>query len=60
VQSVLTIYYPMSQVAATRVTGLVNMVVTSVLLCGVIFIVIGSASKWLTLLKTREVAALGS
>jgi carbon starvation protein len=56
VQSVLTIYYPMSQAAATRVTGLVNMVVTSVLLCGVVFIIIGSVSRWLALNKTRDVA----
>ena len=57
VQSVATIYYPMSQAAATRVTGLVNMIVTSVLLCGVIFIIIGSANRWLSLLKTREASA---
>ncbi len=51
VQSVLTIYYPMSQVAGTRVTGLVNLVVTSVLLVGVVFIIIGSVSRWLALAK---------
>lgn len=56
VQSVLTIYYPMSQAAATRVTGLVNMIVTSVLLCGVVFIIIGSVSRWLALSKARDVA----
>jgi carbon starvation protein len=53
VQSVLTIYYPMSQVAATRVTGVVNLVVTSVLLCGVVFIIAGSISRWLDLVKAR-------
>jgi carbon starvation protein len=53
VQSVLTIYYPMSQVAATRVTGVVNLVVTSVLLCGVVFIIAGSVSRWLDLVKAR-------
>src|SRR6187402_882368 len=52
VQSVLTIYYPMAQLAATRVTGLVNMIVTSLLLCGVIFIIGGSAARWLQLLKS--------
>jgi len=57
IQSVLTIYYPMSQIAATRVTGLVNMVVTSALLCGVVFIIIGSFTRWLALLKTREAVA---
>jgi carbon starvation protein len=56
VQSVLTIYYPMSQVAATRVTGMVNMIVTSVLLCGVIFIVLGSVKRWITLFKDRDAA----
>lgn len=57
IQSVFTIYYPMSQVAATRITGLVNLIVVSVLLCGVVFIIFGSASRWLALLKTRQVAA---
>jgi len=57
VQSVLTIYYPMSQVAATRVTGMVNLVVTSVLLCGVAFIIVGSVSRWQELLKSRAAAA---
>jgi len=56
IQSVFTIYYPMAQVAATRVTGLVNMIVTSVLLCGVVFIIIGSFTRWLGLLKARGVA----
>ena len=57
IQSVFTIYYPMSQVAATRVTGLVNLIVVSLLLCGVVFIIVGSASRWLGLLKTRDTAA---
>ncbi|HYJ10617.1 MAG TPA: carbon starvation protein A [Polyangiaceae bacterium] len=57
VQSVLTIYYPMSQAPATRITGLVNLVVTSVLLCGVAFIIVGSVSRWLQLLKSREAVA---
>lgn len=57
VQSVITIYYPMSQVPATRVTGLVNLVVTSVLLCGVVFIIAGSLTRWLHLLKTRPTTA---
>ena len=57
IESVLSIYYPMSRVAATRVTGLVNMTVVSVLLCGVVFIILGSASRWLTLLKPRQAVA---
>ena len=57
VQSVFTIYYPMSQAAATRVTGLVNMIVTSVLLCGVALIIVGSVTRWLALLKTPHPVA---
>ena len=57
IESVLTIYYPMSQTSATHVTGLVNLIVTSVLLCGVLFIIGGSVSRWLTLLKTPATAA---
>jgi carbon starvation protein len=57
VESVFTIYYPMSQVAATRFTGLVNMIVTSVLLSGVVFIILGSASRWLALIKSRDAVA---
>jgi carbon starvation protein len=57
IQSVLTIYYPMSQAAATRVTGLVNMIVTSVLLCGVALIIAGSVARWLALVKTRDAVA---
>ncbi|HKY35043.1 MAG TPA: carbon starvation protein A [Polyangiaceae bacterium] len=57
VWSVLTIYYPLSQAAATRVTGLVNMIVTSVLLCGVAFIIAGSVSRWLALLKNQTAPA---
>jgi carbon starvation protein len=57
VQSVFTIYYPMSQAAATRVTGLVNMIVTSVLLCGVALIIVGSVTRWLALVKTPSPAA---
>ncbi len=57
VQSVLSIYYPMSQVSATRVTGMVNMSVVSLLLCGIVFIILGSVSRWLTLLKTSNPAA---
>ncbi len=57
VQSVLSIYYPMSQAAATRVTGYVNMLVVSLLICGVAFIILGSASRWLAMLKGRAATA---
>jgi len=57
VQSLFTIYYPMSQVAGTRVTGLVNLIVVSLLLCGVVFIIAGSVTRWLALLKARPALA---
>jgi hypothetical protein len=53
IQSVLGIYYPMSQVAATRVTGLVNMIVTSALLVGVAFVIVGSVRRWLLLFRSE-------
>jgi carbon starvation protein len=57
VESLFTIYYPMSQVAATRVTGLVNLIVVSLLLCGVVFIILGSVSRWLALLRPSNANA---
>jgi carbon starvation protein len=51
IQSVLRIYYPMSQVPATRITGLVNLVVTALLLVGVAFVIVGSVRRWLALSK---------
>jgi carbon starvation protein len=57
VESVFTIYYPMCQAAATRVTGLVNLVVVSLLLCGIVFVIVGSVSRWLAQLKAGSAAA---
>ena len=51
IQSVLGIYYPMSQAPATRVTGFVNLIVTSLLLVGVAFVIGGSVRRWLALAK---------
>jgi carbon starvation protein len=51
IQSVLRIYYPMSQAPATRITGLVNLVVTSLLLVGVAFVIVGSVRRWLALYR---------
>ena len=51
----LRIYYPMSQVPAKRITGLVNLIVTSLLLVGVAFVIVGSVRRWLALYK-REPA----
>jgi carbon starvation protein len=61
VESVRRIYYPMTQVAATRTTGMVNLVVTSVLLVGVASIIIGSARRWLEHARSpRDVAPSAS
>jgi carbon starvation protein len=57
IQSVRLIYYPMTLAAATRVTGLVNSIVTSVLLVGVAFVIGGSALRWITLWKAPRPAA---
>jgi carbon starvation protein len=54
VQSLYGIYYPMTLVAATRVTGFVNLTVTSALLLGVALVIVGSARRWLGMLKTPE------
>jgi carbon starvation protein len=51
VRSVIGIYYPMIQVPATRLTGFINSIVTTLLLCGVVFIIIGSVNRWLALIK---------
>jgi carbon starvation protein len=54
VQSLYGIYYPMTLVAGTRVTGFVNLIVTSALLLGVALVIVGSARRWLEMLKTSE------
>jgi hypothetical protein len=35
----------------------VNMIVVSLLLCGVAFIIVGSVTRWLALIKTRPAIA---
>jgi carbon starvation protein len=52
VQSVRLIYYPMTQVAESRTTGVVNLLVTSVLLVGVTFVIAGSLRRWVAGLRT--------
>jgi carbon starvation protein len=59
VQSVILIYYPMTQAAGTRVTGIVNLVVTSALLVGISLVVAGSARRWLSTLMPPAQAARG-
>jgi carbon starvation protein len=57
VESVRRIYLPMTAVAATRVTGWVNLVVTSLLIVGVAFVIGGSVRRWLAQLRTPTVVA---
>ena len=47
IESVRRIYLPMTAVAATRVTGWVNAIVTTFLVIGVTFVIVGSARRWL-------------
>jgi carbon starvation protein len=47
IQSVIKLYYPMTLVASTRVTGMVNLLVTSTLLVCVAFVIVGSVRRWL-------------
>ncbi len=58
VMSARRIYYPMTLVAATRFTGLVNLLVTSALLLGVSLIILGSVRRWVELLRADQVSPL--
>ena len=49
VQSVMGLYYPMTQVAATRVTGMVNLIVTSALLVCISMVIAGSVRRWIAM-----------
>jgi carbon starvation protein len=60
VESIRTIYIPMSAQAATRTTGLVNVIVTSFLLAGVTVIIIGSARRWLRTIRSATPPTLAS
>jgi carbon starvation protein len=51
VESVMNLYWPMTKVDATRTTGLVNATVTSLLLVCIAMILVGSARRWLVLLR---------
>ena len=55
IESVRRIYLPMTAVEATRTTGWVNAIVTSALVIGVAFVIIGSARRWLAQLRGPEV-----
>ncbi|MEO6420640.1 MAG: carbon starvation protein A [Polyangiaceae bacterium] len=54
VESVALIYLPMTHDAATRTTGLVNVIITSFLLVFIVMIVGGSVLRWLAIFKTPE------
>jgi carbon starvation protein len=62
VQSIFTLYLPMAHNPATRTTGLVNVIVTSLLLVCVAMIIIGSAVRWLGLVRgaRSDAAAIAS
>ena len=51
VESVLTIYLPMTSTSTTRTTGLVNTAVTSLLLACIGTILVGSARRWFGILR---------
>jgi carbon starvation protein len=57
IESVRRIYLPMTAVPATRVTGWVNAGVTSLLVVGVTFVILGSARRWLSQLRAPVLGA---
>jgi carbon starvation protein len=54
VQAIRTMYLPLLAVHATRTLGLVNSMVTALLLLGVAAILIGSARRWVSLWRARR------
>jgi carbon starvation protein len=54
VESIFTLYLPMTHEGATRVTGFVNSIVTSALLAMIAMILMGSVRRWLAILRTPE------
>jgi carbon starvation protein len=57
IQSVYKLYYPMTQVAATKTTGFVNLIVTSSLLVCIVFVIFGSARRWLSMVTPAAAGA---
>jgi carbon starvation protein len=57
IQSIRKLYLPMTLDAATRTTGYVNIVITTVLLIGVVSILTGSVLRWLALLRAPHTPA---
>jgi carbon starvation protein len=58
VESILVLYWPMTRVAATRTTGLVNSGVTGLLLVCIGLILAGSARRWVALLRAPRAATV--
>jgi carbon starvation protein len=60
VESIFILYLPMTRVAGTRTTGLVNAGVTSLLLACIAMILVGSARRWVAIVRgsMRTPAAL--
>jgi carbon starvation protein len=54
VQSMRELYYPMLALAGTRVTGLVNLIVTAILLVCVSLIIGGSVRRWVELFGSGD------
>jgi carbon starvation protein len=55
VQSISTIYLPLTEAPATRTMGFVNLLVTTALLVGVSIIIVGCVRRWLHELgRTRD------
>jgi len=58
IQAIFTMYLPLMSVPATHTLGLVNCTVTSILLIGVVVILVGSAKRWIELLRLRRVGGV--
>jgi carbon starvation protein len=56
IESVSGIFLPLMQDPATRTLGIVNVIVTSVLLAGVSMVIVGSAWRWWGLVRTTKPA----
>ncbi len=54
VESIFTLYLPMTEKAATRSNGYIDTIVTSALLVCVVLIIGGSALRWMALVKAPE------
>ncbi len=54
VESIFTLYLPMTRADATRVTGYVNAAVTTALLACIAMILVGSARRWVAILRSPE------